>query len=158
MKKNLMNLFMLCALTAPLYLGSCAPKAENKQVCENEEKTEVKTMKAESATFVYENDVQWEPAGENVVRQILGYNDDVMLVKVKFEKAGAVGTPHTHPHTQTTYVASGKFEFTVGDETKIVSAGDGLYMKPDVLHGCVCIEPGILIDCFAPMREDFLKK
>ena len=49
MKKNLMNLFMLCALTAPLYLGSCAPKAENKQVCENEEKTEVKTMKAESA-------------------------------------------------------------------------------------------------------------
>ena len=42
MKKNLMNLFMLCALTAPLYLGSCAPKAENKQVCENEEKTEVK--------------------------------------------------------------------------------------------------------------------
>ena len=88
----------------------------------------------------------------------MGYNDDVMLVKVKFEKAGAVGTPHTHPHTQTTYVASGKFEFTVGDETKIVSAGDGLYMKPDVLHGCVCIEPGILIDCFAPMREDFLKK
>lgn len=158
MKKNLKKLFVLCALTAPLYLGSCAPKAENKQVSENEEKTEVKTMKAESATFVYENDVQWEPAGENVVRQILGYNDDVMLVKVKFEKAGAVGTPHTHPHTQTTYVASGKFEFTVDGETKIVSAGDGLYMKPDVLHGCVCIEPGILIDCFAPMREDFLKK
>jgi quercetin dioxygenase-like cupin family protein len=107
---------------------------------------------------LFENDVQWEPAGENIVRQIMGYNDDVMLVKVKFEKVGAVGTPHVHPHTQTTYVASGKFEFTVGDETKIVSAGDGLYMEPNVLHGCVCIEPGILIDCFAPMREDFLKK
>lgn len=42
-----------------------------------------------------------------------------MLVKVKFEK-GAIGTPHKHYHTQTTYVASGKFEFTVGGEKKIV--------------------------------------
>lgn len=150
---------LLCALGLPLLLGSCAQKAENNQKSETEVKTEeVKTMTTKSGTFLYENEVQWEPAGENVVRQILGYNDDVMLVKVKFEKAGAVGTPHTHPHTQTTYVASGKFEFTVGDETKIVSAGDGLYMEPDILHGCVCIEPGILIDCFAPMRADFLKK
>ena len=159
MKKNVKNLFALCVLAAPLFFGSCTPKAENKQADENEVKTEEpKTMKAESAVFVYENEVQWEPAGENIVRQIMGYNDDVMLVKVKFEKVGAVGTPHTHPHTQTTYVASGKFEFTVGDEKKIVSAGDGLYVAPDVMHGCVCIEPGILIDCFAPMREDFLKK
>lgn len=159
MKKNVKRLFMLCALSAPLFLGSCTPKAADKQANENEVTTEeAKTMKAKSATFVYENEVQWESAGENVVRQIMGYNDDVMLVKVKFEKEGAVGTPHTHPHTQTTYVASGKFEFTIGDETKIVSTGDGLYMEPDVLHGCVCLEPGVLIDCFAPMREDFLKK
>lgn len=159
MKKFWKNMSMLCALSLPLFLGSCAQKAENNQQCENEVKTEeVKTMTTESGVFLYENDVQWEPAGENVVRQILGYNDDVMLVKVKFEKVGAVGTPHKHPHTQTTYVASGKFEFTVGDETKVVSAGDGLYMEPNVLHGCVCIEPGILIDCFAPMRADFLKK
>ena len=48
-----------------------------------------------------------------------------MLVKVKFEQ-GAVGTPHTHYHTQTTYVASGKFEFTVNGEKQIVSAGDGV--------------------------------
>ena len=158
MKKNLKRLFVLCAMATPLFFGSCCSKAENKQACENEEKSEVKTMKAESAVFVYENETQWEPAGENIVRQIMGYNDDVMLVKVKFEKEGAVGTPHTHPHTQSTYVASGKFEFTVGEEKKIVSAGDGLYVAPDVVHGCVCIEPGILIDCFSPMRADFLKK
>ena len=159
MKKYLKSIFLLCTLVAPLAMSSCAQKTENNQQPETEVKTEeVKTMKAESGVFLFENDVQWEPAGENIVRQIMGYNDDVMLVKVKFEKVGAVGTPHAHPHTQTTYVASGRFEFTVGDETKIVSAGDGLYMEPDVLHGCVCIEPGILIDCFAPMRADFLKK
>lgn len=86
----------------------------------------------------------------------MGYDGQVMLVKVKFEK-GAIGTPHTHYHTQTTYVASGKFEFTVGNEKKVVKAGDGIYIEPDILHGCVCLEQGILVDCFAPMRADFLK-
>lgn len=109
-----------------------------------------------SAKFIFEKETEWENAGENVVRQIMGYNDDIMLVKVKFA-TGAVGTPHTHPHTQSTFVASGKFEFTVGGETKIVSAGDGLYMEPNVLHGCKCLEAGVLVDTFAPMRKDFLK-
>lgn len=111
--------------------------------------------KTRSEAFIYENDKEWEPAGEGVMRQIMGYDGQVMLVKVKFEK-GAIGIPHTHYHTQTTYVASGKFEFTIGNEKKIVQAGDGLYIEPDVLHGCVCLEPGVLIDCFAPMRADFL--
>ena len=31
---------MLCALSLPLFLGSCAQKAENNQQCENEVKTE----------------------------------------------------------------------------------------------------------------------
>ena len=84
-------------------------------------------------------------------------NGQVMMVKVKFEK-GAVGAAHTHYHTQVTYVASGKFEFTINGETKVVSAGDALYMEPDVKHGCKCLEPGLLIDCFSPMRETFLQK
>lgn len=111
--------------------------------------------KTRSATFI-SGESAWEPAGTGVTRQIMGYDGQVMLVKVKFEK-GAVGTPHTHYHAQTTYVASGKFEFTVGAEKKIVKAGDGIYIEPDILHGCVCLEPGVLIDCFAPMRADFLK-
>ena len=75
---------------------------------------------------------------------------------MKFEK-GAVGTPHEHFHSQSTYVASGVFEFRVGDETVIVKAGDGIYMEPDIIHGAVCLEAGILIDTFSPMRADFLK-
>lgn len=123
------------------------------QITETPEKPVKKTR---SETFVFAQDKEWEPAGEGVTRQIMGYDGQVMLVKVKFEK-GAIGTPHTHYHTQTTYVASGKFEFTIGDEKKIVQAGDGLYIEPDGIHGCVCLEPGILIDCFAPMRADFLR-
>ena len=39
----------------------------------------------------------------------------------------------------------------------IVKAGDGIYMEPDIIHGAVCLEAGILIDTFSPMRADFLK-
>jgi quercetin dioxygenase-like cupin family protein len=37
-----------------------------------------------------------------------------------------------------------------------VATGDGLYMEPDVEHGCECLEAGVLLDCFTPMRADFL--
>ena len=111
--------------------------------------------KTRSKTFILEQEKEWEPPGEGDVLKIKGYYGQVMLVKVKFEQ-GATGTPHTHYHTQTTYVASGKFEFTVNGEKQIVSAGDGVYIEPDALHGCTCLEAGILIDCFSPMRESFL--
>lgn len=110
-----------------------------------------------SPAFIYEQEKEWEPAGKDIVRQIMGYGNQVMLVKVKFLKKGAIGSAHAHSNVQTTYVVSGKFEFTINGEKKIVEAGDGVYVASDLLHGCVCLEPGMLIDCFAPMRDDFLK-
>ena len=93
---------------------------------------------------------------DGIKRQIMGYDGQLMMVKVVFEE-GAVGTMHEHYHSQATYVASGKFELTIGEEKRILEAGDGYYVAPDVLHGCVCLEAGILIDTFSPMRADFLK-
>ncbi len=78
-----------------------------------------------------------------------------MIVKVKFAK-GAVGAQHKHYHSQATYVASGKFELNIGGEVKVLGAGDGYYVAPDQLHGCVCLEEGILIDTFSPHRADFI--
>ena len=69
-------------------------------------------MKYESNNFQFEAEMPWESAGEGVVRQIMGYNDNLMMVKVKFE-TGAIGTPHTHPHTQTTYVVCSSSRRTV---------------------------------------------
>ena len=114
-------------------------------------------MKTCSENFIFENQKEWELVGEGVTRQIMGYDGQVMLVKVKFIQ-GAQGYVHTHYHTQTTYVASGKFEFTIDGETRVVEAGDGIYIAPDAEHGCKCIEAGILIDCFSPMRADFIGK
>lgn len=42
-------------------------------------------MKYESNNFQFEAEMPWESAGEGIVRQIMGYNDNLMMVKVKFE-------------------------------------------------------------------------
>lgn len=93
--------------------------------------------------------------GNGVVRRVLAYTDGLMTVENKFEK-GAVGALHSHPHTQITYVVSGAFEFTIDGVTKVVKAGDTLLKEDGVEHGCVCLEEGILLDIFTPMREDFI--
>lgn len=113
-------------------------------------------MEKKSDTYQIASDIQWENVGEGIVRQIMAYDERLMMVKVKFEQ-GAIGSLHQHSHTQCTYVASGCFEVTIGDEKKVLRAGDGYYVAPDHLHGCVCLEAGVLIDTFTPMREDFLK-
>mgnify|MGYP001109382454 FL=1 len=110
-------------------------------------------MKTKSEVFQIAQEMGWENPGPGIKRQIMGYDGQLMMVKVVFEE-GAVGTMHEHYHSQATYVASGKFELTIGEEKRILEAGDGYY---DVLHGCVCLEAGILIDTFSPMRADFLK-
>ena len=78
-----------------------------------------------------------------------------MCVENHFVKGG-VGAIHHHTHTQITYVVSGTFEFTIGEEKQIVHAGDTMLKKNGVLHGCECLEEGILLDIFNPMRQEFV--
>jgi quercetin dioxygenase-like cupin family protein len=114
-------------------------------------------MKTRSANFILSAELQWEVAGEGLTRQIMGYDGQLMLVKVKFKK-GAIGYVHEHFHSQATFVVSGKFEVMINGEKKILEGGDGFYVEPDAPHGAVCLEEGMLIDVFSPMRQDFLKK
>ena len=105
--------------------------------------------------WVYHAEVLPQPVGAGVTRRVLAYTDGLMCVENTFEK-GAVGALHHHPHTQITYVVSGRFRFTIGDETREVGPGDTLLKQDGVMHGCVCLEAGILLDFFTPMREDFV--
>ncbi|GFP74555.1 cupin domain-containing protein [Clostridium fungisolvens] len=107
--------------------------------------------------FVYSEDCEFEPAGERVQRKILSYGDQLMAVEVHFEE-GAVGTLHSHPHTQLSYVLEGEFEFEIGGVKNIVKKGDTLYKLPNVVHGCRCLKKGVLLDVFTPYREDFINR
>lgn len=94
--------------------------------------------------------------GEHLSRQVLSDHPDLMVVAFRFGAEGAVGTLHDHPHVQSTYVESGRFRFTLGTEEREVGPGDSFVVPSGQPHACLCLVPGILIDCFTPRRDDFL--
>ncbi len=108
----------------------------------------------ESVIVKYE-DITPSSAGEGITRRIMAHSGTMMGVEVSFE-TGAVAATHTHPHEQFTLIVSGKFEYTEDGVTTVLKAGDSYYSKPNVHHGAVCLEAGVLIDVFTPQREDFL--
>ena len=108
-----------------------------------------------SGPFITSADIEWEAPDPGITRQVLGYDGELMLVRVVFE-AGAVGSEHAHPHRQVTYVESGAFEVTIDGETATLRRGDSFFVAPDLRHGAVCLEAGELLDVFAPARETFV--
>lgn len=114
-------------------------------------------MKYQSPAFLRESQLPWQTPVPGLRRQIMGYNDDLMLVKIEFEAGCDGGGQHAHPHTQTSLVVSGVFEVTIDGVTETLRAGDGFCVAPGLTHGAVCVEAGTLIDAFSPLREDFLK-
>ncbi|TYC78055.1 cupin domain-containing protein [Stappia sp. BW2] len=95
-------------------------------------------------------------ADPGVRRQVLSDSPDLMVVAFRFLEEGAEGKLHNHPHVQSTYVESGRFRFTIDGEAFDVSSGDSFVIPSNALHGCLCLEPGRLIDTFTPRRDDFL--
>ncbi|MDR2535254.1 MAG: cupin domain-containing protein [Treponema sp.] len=107
--------------------------------------------------WIFNQAIEAEQTAPGVSRKVLAYCDALMCVENHFE-TGAAGALHHHPHTQITYVAEGRFRFTIGDETHEVTKGDALLKQNAVIHGCECLEKGVLIDFFTPLRQDFLSK
>lgn len=73
MKKMIITAIMFIAAVATV---SVYADSQNKE----------KMKKTRSETFIHENKVEWENIGDGVKRQILGYDGQVMMVKIKAEK------------------------------------------------------------------------
>jgi quercetin dioxygenase-like cupin family protein len=105
--------------------------------------------------FVSDLVAAWETTGPGVRRKVLAHGPDLMLTRVAFE-TGGVGARHQHPHAQLSYVESGTFTYTIGEETQTLHPGDSCYVPPLAWHGVVCLAAGVLVDAFTPRRDDFL--
>ena len=68
---------------------------------------------------------------------------------------GAVLPMHAHFHEQITTVIEGKFELTVGDETRVYENGLVAVIPPNVVHGGKALTACKLFDIFSPVREDY---
>lgn len=93
---------------------------------------------------------------EGSERRLLSYGGNIMLVQFSFE-AGVTAAMHSHPHEQIGYVVSGLLDLLMdGSPPTRLVAGASYYVAPNIRHGIVTHEPTILLDCFTPIREDFL--
>mgnify|MGYP002654419202 FL=1 len=105
--------------------------------------------------FTADGDTSWTDAGHGVRRKIVAHAPAVMMVRFRFE-TGGIGQPHSHLHVQTSLVMSGRFELTIGGETRVLGPGDSYMVPSGVVHSARALLGGELVDAFTPMREDFL--
>lgn len=97
------------------------------------------------------------PTPDGAQRRILSYGGNIMLVQFEFP-ANVASWSHSHPHEQVGYVVSGEIDLVMeGHETVRLHPGDSYYVPSNVRHNIVTHAPSVLIDCFTPVREDFLK-
>jgi len=109
----------------------------------------------EIENFFYKDDLPLKDLGKGLKQKVLAYHDNLMCVEVHFKK-GAIGEIHSHPHEQITYVLSGKFEFNINGKKVVIETGDSTFKQPNIPHGVICLEEGVLLDIFTPCRKDFI--
>jgi quercetin dioxygenase-like cupin family protein len=90
----------------------------------------------------------------------VGRTDKLMIAVIDFR--GRPGdeppVPHAHPHEQVCYVAAGEVIADIGGEQAHLKAGDVYLVPPNVPHTVRRLTEHVrLVDCFTPIREDFLK-
>jgi len=89
-----------------------------------------------------------------VVRRAV-WLEGVMVTFFEFEPHTVVPA-HDHPHEQITYVVEGGMEFTLGEETRRLSAGEGVCIPPGVRHGARILDRRtVVLDAWHPPREDY---
>jgi quercetin dioxygenase-like cupin family protein len=63
---------------------------------------------------------------------------------------------HHHPHEQLGIMLEGAMELTIGDETRLLRAGDAYTIPPHLPHYARTHDEGcVVLDVFTPPREDY---
>ncbi|MGO9411426.1 MAG: cupin domain-containing protein [Spirochaetia bacterium] len=94
------------------------------------------------------------PAG--VFRATLAYNDQLMVCHYTMKKGARIPL-HSHVAAQNGYVIRGRLHMTkeAGDGF-IAEAGTGYCFSPDEKHGAEVLEDSEVIECFAPLRPEYV--
>src|SRR5512138_3375105 len=94
------------------------------------------------------------------VQRRFAHTDNLMIVIVDFSDGPKKepDPPHSHPHEQVTYVAEGEVAFIMDEKATYLCPGDVFLVPSGKMHTIQLLSPQArLIDCFTPIREDFIK-
>jgi len=81
--------------------------------------------------------------------------DGVMMTFFEMEPQSEIPA-HDHPNEQITYILAGELEITVGSETRVLRAGDGVCVPSGTRHGArVLNEKVIAVDGWNPVRDEY---
>jgi quercetin dioxygenase-like cupin family protein len=96
-----------------------------------------------------------EALGTGIGRRMV--NGEAMTLAQITLAAGAVVPSHEHPNEQIATVVSGRLRFVVGSEEREVGPGESVLIPGGVPHRVDVLEDSVVLDAFAPRREDWLR-
>lgn len=68
--------------------------------------------------------------------------------------AGTTLPLHSHPHEQITVVVDGTLDLSIGGTVHRLESGDSAVIPGDVEHEATAVVDTVVVDAFAPVRED----
>jgi quercetin dioxygenase-like cupin family protein len=89
-------------------------------------------------------------------RTTLFFNEQSMLCHFRLKK-GVVIPLHQHVAVQNGYVVAGRAKFVRKEgEDQFVEPGDGYLFQSNEVHGAEVLEDSEWIECFTPMRPEYV--
>jgi quercetin dioxygenase-like cupin family protein len=95
------------------------------------------------------------------VERRLGHTEHLMMAIFDFNDGpqSEPDPPHSHPHEQVSYVAEGEIYFFLEDQREQLGPGDMFLVPPGRPHAIQLLSKHArLVDCFYPLRQDFLEQ
>ena len=100
------------------------------------------------------DETEWELVDDLSARKVMTL-DRVMCVMFRL-KQGSDAPPHAHPHEQIATVLQGRLVAQIGEERLELGPMQGYRVPPNIPHKVTVLEDAVIMDCFSPIREDFL--
>ena len=98
-----------------------------------------------------------EKIKEGVDRRVVHL--DQLLIDLHDGPKNQADPPHSHPHEQITYVVEGDILVVSGEASVKLGPGDMFAIPSGEPHSIQQLTEHVrLVDCFTPLRKDFLKE
>lgn len=87
----------------------------------------------------------------------IAWSEKLMFGYLTLEE-GADLPVHHHPHEQWSHLIEGECDFKVGEEVYHMKPGMSVHIPGNVPHSGKTHTKCIFLDCFNPVREDWIEK